>query len=131
MIVQHILLFTIFQLFFLPNLLALEMSSTHSLDNACRVCGNRLRALSFSSKKNKSCQYPCVEYKKSLHQVFGIDVESDCPLIHPSNFCSSCRLVLMKKEVADQKGIIYNHSVTVFQWKEYQEEGCTVREIII
>ena len=93
------------------------------------MCGNKLRALSFSAKK-KFFQYPCVEYKASLHKVFVIDVESDCPLIHPSNFCSSCHLVLMKKNVSGQKGIPYIHSVGVFQWTEHQEEGCTVRETI-
>ena len=123
-------LFALWLLIFLHNISALEMASSHSLKNVCRVCGSRLSALSFSSKK-KSFQYSCAKHKSSLCSAFGIDVEADCPLVHPSNFCSSCYLVATKKEAAHQKGVPYKHSVEVFQWTEHQAEGCTVRDTCV
>ena len=59
------------------------------LHKLCRVCGDSL-ARAFR------VQHRCAEEKhtKNLMKVFGIDVSTDDPSIHPESFCHKCQNVI-------------------------------------
>ena len=93
------------------------MEHSRALENLCRVCG---RAVMPKSAKVK---HLCSKYTGQLKKVFGVDVESDNPCVHPLHFCHPCQLVLHKAFIRKE----YRHETTPFgDWCEHTDGSCYV-----
>ena len=92
------------------------------LHKLCRVCGDSL-ARAFR------VQHRCAEEKhtKNLMKVFGIDVSTDDPSIHPESFCHKCQNVIYVAVKRADEGREYTPRVILFdRWVEHSADGCSV-----
>ena len=92
------------------------------LHKLCRVCGDSL-ARAFR------VQHRCAEEKhtKNLMKVFGIDVSTDDPSIHPESFCHKCQNVIYTALKRADEGREYTPRVILFDgWVEHSANGCSI-----
>ena len=97
------------------------MAEMHQLSAHCRVCGGRLER-----SRRRNPKYSCLSYQEALETTFGLVVKLDSPAIHPAYFCNSCCAATRKKKAAVSKGVLYRHSITLFNWTEHIIADCTV-----
>ena len=98
-----------------------RMAEMHQLSAHCRVCGGRLER-----SRRRNPKYSCLSYQEALETTFGLVVKLDFPAIHPAYFCNSCCATTRKKKAAVSKGVLYRHSITLFNWTEHIIDDCTV-----
>ena len=78
--------------------------------------------------KHSRTSYNPQNYKDDLKAVFHLDITSDTPSIHPSQFCEKCKVVVSKSKKATTEGGMFPHSVKTYKWLEHESEpsGCSV-----
>ena len=83
-----------------------------------KVCGKSV------IPKSAKVKHLCSDYKHQLTSVFGIDVDSDDPSVHPRHFCHPCRLVVHKYTTATME---YRHKTVPFgDWCKHDDNSCRV-----
>ena len=93
------------------------------LQHFCRVCGGRL------AKHGKRFEYSCTAHTSDLSSVFGVQIGSDSPHIHPPSFCKPCYAKLQQVRSATKKGIRYTPVTNVMTWTQH-DDNCEVNTII-
>lgn len=100
------------------------MAEIHRLSIHCRVCGERVQR---AKKKDKV--HSCRAHKDSLSTTFHINVDLDCPGIHPTSFCNFCYAAMARNKVAQTKGKQYKHTIEVFEWSSHIDGNCKVGKL--
>ena len=74
--------------------------------------------------KSAKVKHLCSQYTHTLTTVFGVDVESDDPSLHPTHFSHPCQLVTHKSLSAGKE---YRHKTVLFsEWCKHVENSCRV-----
>ena len=98
---------------------------TKQLAKHCRVCGQRLQRA--KTKTKTSSIFSCMERKEELQVTFGITVNDDDNMIHPTRFCSSCYLKTKRRSLAIEKSQPYDPVISVYVWIPHVTVTCKVR----
>ena len=91
------------------------------LQHFCRVCGGRL------AKHGKRFEYSFTAHTSDLSSIFGVQIGSDYPYIHPPSFFKPCYAKLQVSS-ATKKGIRYTPVTNVMTWTH--DVNCEVNSII-
>ena len=96
-----------------------SMDHSSWVQDACRVCGGRLGRYKAS--------YDChTDTHKVKLQAIGVSVEKDTKNMHPQRFCHGCYNVSSRAVSASNAGKHYTPHLTLFEWTDHLDEGCTV-----
>ena len=89
------------------------------LSKHCRICGERLHS---SKAKYKSTVYDVEAYHDQFRLAFGIFVQADSPVIHPTKFCKVCKVAMGRIVECKTKGTPYKSSLIVFTWEGHTDQ---------
>ncbi len=82
------------------------------LTQLCRLCSARLNSAKQKKEKNGRV-YNVQNYAAAINTEFGINVTTDRPGVHPSNFCNKCRTAItnFKRNPSSQCNIMKKQDI--------------------
>ena len=94
------------------------------LAQSCRICGGRL-----AKARKACCKYSCRDHCRGLQQVYGVDVSSDVPDVHPKHFCKACHSTMTQAAKVREEGMSRSAiAERVVTWTPHATPGeCQVR----
>ena len=105
------------------------------LEDLCRLCGYKVNKGSQTVRKQAAVStelechphaYKCARFTGELMSAFHVDVQRDCPEIHPPNFCNKCYLVLRRKVETQKESRPYKCALAPYDWFRWGVEECKV-----
>lgn len=98
-----------------------EKHHCSAIDNLCRICGNRSNGRYVKGKAKA-----CVQYKDAIKSLYGVDIATDIPNIHPTQMCSTCyRRIINAKRNTDGKNYAVSDIGNINQkWQAHKDLDC-------
>ncbi len=88
-----------------------------ALESLCRICGTLIAS--------HKVTHSCAKYPDQLALVFGVNVASDSPNIHPARFCHNCYRAIGRNESRQKEGKSLRSSIEVVEWQQHTSNCST------